>query len=180
MLFFSYFFFSSNPWKIWQEERAVLNSGNANHLQLHSDLLYQLGDVFRVLFAGRHGTDLELRGSVCSWYGSPAGRRMLSVVLCASLLRAGLFCQESLLRVCPHHMQMTHAFFGSFQPIELQSELIQWVTRGFECLTNREIENSRRSYGLGPNLGISELPLKEASLSLGCRRPYGDQAEVKS
>lgn len=52
------FCFPLNPWKVWQEECAVCNYGNADWLQLHTGLLYQLGDVFSALFAGRHGTDI--------------------------------------------------------------------------------------------------------------------------
>lgn len=72
------------PWKVWQEESAVCDSGDADWLQLHTGLLYQLGDVFSVIPAGRHGADLQLRGSVCSWYESPAGHSMCSLILCFS------------------------------------------------------------------------------------------------
>lgn len=52
------FLFLICPWKVWQEECAVCNSGNADWLQFHTGLLYQLGDVFSVVCAGWHGTDI--------------------------------------------------------------------------------------------------------------------------
>lgn len=55
---FLFVIFPLIPWKVWQEECAVCNHGNADRLQLCPGLLYQLGDVFSVLFAGRHGTDI--------------------------------------------------------------------------------------------------------------------------
>jgi len=43
-------------------------------------------------------------------------------------LRVDLLCQATLLRGCPHQTWVTHALLGSFQLIEVQSELILWLT----------------------------------------------------
>ncbi|XP_006532713.1 organic cation/carnitine transporter 2 isoform X1 [Mus musculus] len=66
-------FLSTIVTEVWSQECAVFDHGHADWLQLPAGLLCELRDVYSAFCPCWHGSDLQLRGSICPGYGHQVG-----------------------------------------------------------------------------------------------------------